>query len=196
MFSAEPPKTMHNLPTQENDKRVFINDADWDKIAVYLVGNQQRFRENIIIPRMIGPIQIKTNEEKMIERIMESCAFKSVMSCVLGFGLGAAIGLFTSSVNPNVVSVEKQQTVREIFKDMKMTTLSYAKNFAAVGCVFSAIECSIESYRGKTDWRNGTYAGGLTGGLIGLRAGIKAGLVGAAGFAAFSTAIDYYMHRS
>lgn len=79
-------------------------------------------------------------------------------------------------------------------------------------------------YRGKSDWKNGTYAGGLTGGMIGLRgeiqvhyimiliillfsvftykncicllAGVKAGVVGAAGFAAFSTAIDYYMHRS
>lgn len=47
--------------------------------------------------------------------------------------------------------------------------------------------------RGKSDWRNGTYAGGITGGIIGLRAGVKAGLLGAAGFAAFSTAIDYYM---
>lgn len=59
--------------------------------------------------------------------------------------MGAAIGLFTSSVNPNVASVEKQQSVREVFREMKITTLGYAKNFAVVGCVFSAIECTIES---------------------------------------------------
>lgn len=59
-------------------------------------------------------------------------------------------------------------------------------------CLF---EMDVQS-RGTSDWRNGTYAGGITGGIIGLRAGIKAGILGAAGFAAFSTAIDYYMrHR-
>ncbi|XP_070168394.1 mitochondrial import inner membrane translocase subunit Tim22-like isoform X4 [Polyergus mexicanus] len=157
------------IPSDSENKNVFLNDAELDKIALFLVGNQQRFRENIIIPRMLGPVQIKTIEEKRIESVMESCAFKSIMSCVIGYGLGAAIGLFSSSVNPNVASVEKQQTAREIFKEMKSTTLSYAKNFAVVGCIFSAIECTIESYRGKTDWKNGTYAGGLTGGLIGLR---------------------------
>ncbi|KAK1127767.1 hypothetical protein K0M31_003254 [Melipona bicolor] len=181
------------LETSENTA---ISDMDLDNIARYVIGTQQRFRENIIIPRTVGPVQLKTNEQKLIESAMESCIFKSIASCIIGYGLGAAIGLFSSSVNPNVAAVEKQQTVREVFREMKTTTLGYAKNFAVVGCVFSAIECAIESYRGKSDWKNGTYAGGLTGGIIGLRAGVKAGLIGAAGFAAFSTAIDYYMHRS
>ncbi|XP_031774880.1 mitochondrial import inner membrane translocase subunit Tim22 [Apis florea] len=191
MFNINPSKSSL-LDTSENN---VISDMDLDKIALHLI-TQQRFRENIIIPRTVGPVRIKTNEEKLIESAMESCIFKSIASCVIGYGLGAAIGLFSSSVNPNVASVEKQQTVREVFREMKITTLGYAKNFAVVGCVYSAIECAIESYRGKTDWKNGTYAGGLTGGIIGLRAGIKAGLIGAAGFAAFSTVIDYYMHKS
>lgn len=66
------------------DKKVFLSDADLDKMALFLLGNQQRFRENIIIPRMLGPVTIKTIEEKRIESVMESCVFKSIMSCVLG----------------------------------------------------------------------------------------------------------------
>lgn len=133
---------------------------------------------------------------------MESCVFKATMSCVIGYGLGAAIGLFSASVNPTIAvdhatpHMERTQTVREIFRDMGKTTHSYGKNFAAIGLVFAGIECCIESYRGVTDWKNGTYAGGVTGALLGLRAGLKAGIFGAAGFAAFSTVIDYYMrHR-
>lgn len=189
--SLKPPA----VPKEASEKRIFMTDPDWDKIAQHLVGNQQRYRENIIIPRGVAPVQIKTIEEKRMDSIVESCVFKSIMSTVIGYGLGAAIGLFSSSVNPNI-SIEKQQTAREIFREMKTTTLGYAKNFAAIGCLFSAIECTIESHRGKSDWKNGTYAGGLAGGIIGLRAGIKASLLGAAGFAAFSTVIDYYMHRA
>lgn len=76
-----PPK-----PEPEVKKRVpvFMLDEEWDKIAIHLVGTQQRFRENIIIPRALGGGYIKSNEEKTIERFMESCAFKSIMSCVLG----------------------------------------------------------------------------------------------------------------
>jgi len=110
----------------------------------------------------------------------------------MGFGLGAAIGLFSASVGPEVAAPENQ-TVKQVLKDMKLKTMSYAKNFAILGAMFAAIECTIESHRGKTDWKNGTMAGGLTGGLIGLRAGLKGGILGAAGFAAFSTIIDYYL---
>lgn len=162
-----------------------------------------RYRENIVIPRTQGPVTIKTNEEKMMENVMESCPFKSFMSCVIGYGLGGVIGLFSASVNPSIAvdttspHMERTQTVKEILNDMRKTTHSYGKNFAAIGLVFAGVECCIESYRGVTDWKNGTYAGGVTGGLIGLRAGVKAGIFGAAGFAAFSTVIDYYMrHRN
>lgn len=68
--------------------------------------------------------------------------------CIVGYGLGAAIGLFSSSVNPNIAMpgvVEKQQTAREIFREMRSTTHGYAKNFAMIGMVFSAVECAIET---------------------------------------------------
>lgn len=45
--------------------------------------------------------------------------------------------------------VEKQQTAREIFREMRATTHSYAKNFAMIGMVFSAVECTIESVLSK-----------------------------------------------
>ena len=132
----------------------------------------------------------------MVEAFFESCAFKSALSVVLGYALGGAFGLFTAGVNPPVTLPDAPpQTAKEVFRDMKTTTLSYAKNFAVIGGVFAAVECAIESYRGTTDWKNGTYAGGVTGGLIGVRAGLKAGVIGAAGFAAFSTVIDYYMRK-
>lgn len=108
------------------------------------------YRENIIIPKMYGVVQIKTNEEKLVEAAFESCAFKSFMSCVLGYGLGAAIGLFSSSVNPSIadpMAGDKQQTAREIFREMRAATHSYGKNFAVIGAVFAAVECAIESVR-------------------------------------------------
>ncbi|XP_045503700.1 mitochondrial import inner membrane translocase subunit Tim22 [Colias croceus] len=175
----------------------FTQKSDYDSLAKYLVGNIYRYRENIIIPRVLGPVIIKTNEEKMIESTIESCPFKSVTSCIIGYGLGLAVGLFTSSLMPNMTDpmAQQNQTAREILREMKTSMLSYAKNFAILGAVFSGVECCIETARGKSDWRNGTYAGGVTGGLIGLRGGLKAGIFGAAGFAAFSTVIDYYMHQ-
>lgn len=67
----------------DTGKKIF-SDEDWDKIAKYMVGNTYKYRENIIIPKNIGPIQIKSKEEKMVEAAFESCAFKSLMSCVMG----------------------------------------------------------------------------------------------------------------
>ncbi|XP_022127869.2 mitochondrial import inner membrane translocase subunit Tim22 [Pieris rapae] len=187
----------YTKPPLDKDLVNFSQKNDYDSLAKYLIGNIYRYRENIIIPRVLGPVIIKTNEEKMIESTIESCPFKSLTSCIIGYGLGLAVGLFTSSLMPNMTDpmAQQNQTAREILREMKTSMLSYAKNFAILGAVFSGVECSIESARGKSDWKNGTYAGGVTGGLIGLRGGLRAGVFGAAGFAAFSTVIDYYMHQ-
>lgn len=65
----------------------FAEKNDYDSLAKYLVGNIYRYRENIIIPRILGPIVIKTNEEKIIEATVESCPFKSLTSCIIGMSL-------------------------------------------------------------------------------------------------------------
>lgn len=71
--------------------------------------------------------------------------------------MGAAIGLFSASVNPTSIpefqGVEKTQTAREVFREMRATTHSYGKNFALIGMVFSAVECTIESVIIHANWK-------------------------------------------
>lgn len=131
---------MSNITEPNRD----LTSEQWSSFMQHFVGNNYRYRENIIIPKNQGPVQIKTNEEKMVESFFESCPFKSMMSCVMGYGLGAAIGLFSSSVGPTATNVENQ-TARQVFREMKTTTLSYAKNFAVIGALFAGVECTIET---------------------------------------------------
>lgn len=57
-----------------------------------------RHRENIIIPNNLGPVKIKTNEEKMVESVLDSCFFKSFMACVLGMFL-FSLALFSGKLD-------------------------------------------------------------------------------------------------
>ncbi|XP_065661505.1 mitochondrial import inner membrane translocase subunit Tim22 [Hydra vulgaris] len=150
------------------------------------------------VPNIGIPSATKQKEEVIIERVMEHCGFKTGMAFVLGYALGGAFGLFTAGLDtsmPSYVTGYQEQSAKVILKEMKNRAGSYAKNFAVVGAMFSATECMIETYRGKTELGNGTIAGCLTGGLLGLRAGPQAAVFGCAGFAAFSTAIDYYFRH-
>ncbi|CAI6344095.1 unnamed protein product [Macrosiphum euphorbiae] len=179
-----------------NEEKTNMSQEEVLHQFVNRIFNNDQFREKIMMPNVMGRPVVKSIEEKTLDSITESCAFKCILSGVMGFALGGAIGLFTSSVNPQIKPPGQQETVKEIIREMKTSSLGYAKNFALLGAVFSGIECIVETYRGQSDWKNGTYAGGITGGLIGFRAGAKAGLLGALGFATFSTAIDYYMRNS
>lgn len=176
------------------------HDIKFNAMMDRFINPETRFKAmtNIVVPNKFGAGLLRNPQELMIQNLFESCAFKAAMSCVAGFGLGAAIGLFSASLAPEITPVTdiQKQTVKSVFLDMKTRTLSQAKNFAILGLMFSVTECTVESYRAKTDWKNGTLAGGITGGLIGLRAGLKGGIYGAVGFAVFSSIIEYYLgHR-
>ncbi|XP_077403252.1 mitochondrial import inner membrane translocase subunit Tim22 [Vanacampus margaritifer] len=163
----------------------------------HLIGDKRIVKD--LSPGVMGglPVPPKSEEQKRIESAMESCAFKSLLACVGGFVLGGAFGVFTAGIDTNVGFDPKDPlrtpTAREVLKDMGQRGMSYAKNFAIVGAMFSCTECIIESHRGKSDWKNAVYSGCITGGAIGFRAGLKAGVLGCGGFAAFSAAIEYYL---
>lgn len=66
-----------------------------------------------------------------------------------GFVLGGAFGVFTAGIDTNVGFDPKDPmrtpTAREVLKDMGQRGMSYAKNFAVIGAMFSCTECIIES---------------------------------------------------
>jgi len=88
------------------------------------------------------------------------------------------------------INQTKIPTLKEIALEFRNRAWSNGKNFAIIGVIFSAFECNIESYRGKTDIWNGFLAGCCAGGTLGLRAGIKPALGGGIGFGLFSALIE------
>lgn len=69
--------------------------------------------------------------------------------CFTGFVLGGAFGVFTAGIDTNVGFDPKDPyrtpTAKEVLKDMGQRGISYAKNFAIVGAMFSCTECVVES---------------------------------------------------
>lgn len=165
---------------------------NWYEVMDRLIGENKR--PFLSMPNTGIPQAPKSDMEVRIASAFESCTFKSAVSCAAGFAFGAAFGLFTAGIDPNITGTETP-TVKLVLKEMKLRTVSYSKNFALVGLMFAGTECMVETYRGKTELINGTLSGGIVGGVLGLRAGVKAGLIGAVGFAIFSTAIDYYLRH-
>lgn len=56
----------------------------YSAILEHLIGDKRPLKD--LNPAVLGglPMPAKSNEEKMIERGMESCAFKAVLACVGG----------------------------------------------------------------------------------------------------------------
>jgi mitochondrial import inner membrane translocase subunit TIM22 len=109
-----------------------------------------------------------------------------------GAGLPGAPGI-PGAAAKDLTSLPLRRQIAIGFKDMGARSWSTAKNFGAVGALFSGIECGIEGLRAKNDLTNGVAAGCLTGGILARNGGPQAAAIGCAGFAAFSAAIDAWM---
>ncbi|CAO1605939.1 MAG: hypothetical protein LQ349_002437 [Xanthoria aureola] len=153
---------------------------------------------------MAGMSEQEQQITKALQTTMESCAGKTVMSGVMGFALGGAFGLFMSSMSydtplsaqgQQLTNLPLRQQLSRGFRDMGSRSYSSAKNFGIIGAMFAGTECCIESYRAKSDWKNGVSAGCITGGTLGAKAGPQAAAFGCVGFAAFSAAVDAFMRR-
>ncbi|OMJ11535.1 Mitochondrial import inner membrane translocase subunit TIM22 [Smittium culicis] len=137
-------------------------------------------------------------ERQMAEKVTSSCLFKTGLSGVAGFGLGAIFGLIMSSIdfsspasnNPNATT---KQQIKDTLRDMGTKSWASAKGFATVAAIYSGSECIIESYRAKNDIYNSVSAGCVTGAILATKTGPKGMAFGCAGFAAFSAAIDIYL---
>eukprot|EP00158_Paraphelidium_tribonemae_P000864 Partr_v1_DN23559_c0_g1_i4_m14327 putative mitochondrial import inner membrane translocase, subunit len=142
----------------------------------------------------------------MINTVTESCPFKGVMSTGVGFLAGGAFGVVMSSfeissLSPSYLDDSKpppslRVQMREALKDTGRRSFSMAKNFAVVGGVFATTECCIETYRAKHDIYNSASAGCISGAVLAAKGGPGAAAFGCASFAAFSSAIDYFMEGS
>ncbi|CUM65768.1 uncharacterized protein PRCAT00003416001 [Priceomyces carsonii] len=154
------------------------------------------------LSQMTQEEQAEAGAKKMIE-FMQSCPGKTAMAGGSGFFLGGFFGLFMASMaydvpvgTSGVTSISQlplKEQMKLQFSDMGKRSWSSAKNFGYIGFVFSGVECSIESLRAKHDIYNGMTAGCITGAGLSIKAGPQAALLGCAGFAAFSTAIDLYL---
>ncbi|GFR50859.1 hypothetical protein Agub_g13144 [Astrephomene gubernaculifera] len=147
-------------------------------------------------------LAMPTHEELAAQEFMNNCLIKSALSGLMGGVAGLAFGLFTSSMEnahggmdtmPDVGEKPTRVVLREMFQNMKSKSVSYAKGFAVMGALYSINECVIEKWRGKHDKVNPALAGCATGAMLAHSAGPQAMCFGCASFAAFSTAIEYWM---
>ena len=118
-------------------KPVVFSPEEFEGITKYLMGSRGLMSGDIFVPQSAGPARVQDKTELMMQKVTESCAFKSCMSFVVGGALGAFMGLFSSSIAPHQTH---QMTTRETLRDMGSTIYSNAKGFAFIGFVFAGEE--------------------------------------------------------
>lgn len=80
---------------------------------------------------------------------MESCPAKTVISGVIGFGMGGVFGMLMSSFNTEsneeIMKLRLREQMRRIGREMWTRSYASAKNLSVVGAAFAGSECIIET---------------------------------------------------
>lgn len=136
----------------ESNNKVDLKDdpnksINVSKISQWMLSDAKWKRGSIFVPFQFGGPQFKTPQEKLIDRTVESCTIKAVLSGAIGFGLGALLGIFSASVGPDLSMTAEPEKFKfsQYLKEMKGKILSHGKSFAVLGLMFSFSECTIES---------------------------------------------------
>jgi mitochondrial import inner membrane translocase subunit TIM22 len=124
---------------------------------------------------------------------------------VAGGALGVAGGIVFGSLdamNPSVaeragrnLDVSMKEALRETYSVMRNRSVTWGKNFAIFGGVYSALECTVEQFRGKHDLRNTIIAGCGTGAALAYNQGPFGIITGCVGVATFSVIIEQIFPR-
>ena len=142
--------------TENNQtENITFTPQEFTDVSKYLMGSSVKLYPTIHVPQISGPARIQPQAELHMQRVIESCPFKSGMSFVVGGALGAFMGLFSSSIAPHhtvqvsmndILLIQNhhhiltfQMSTRETLMDMKRTIVSNAKGFAFIGFVFAGI---------------------------------------------------------
>jgi mitochondrial import inner membrane translocase subunit TIM22 len=135
-----------------------------------------------------------------MESLLQNCGVKAVLSTVAGGAMGMVFGsFFGANIDPSRMSeLDKLPMRRQMaahVKEMGTAGFRMAKQFALIGAMFALSECIVEKARGRSDLGNSAAAGCITGAALAYKSGMGGICLGAAGFAAFSLAIDHFMHE-
>ncbi|KAA0155770.1 hypothetical protein FNF27_01475 [Cafeteria roenbergensis] len=157
-----------------------------------------------VIPTLLQHVPRPVKPSIDLSELMNHCIARGVISFVAGGVLGAGMGVLIGSWQVSGHSPEPgmsdptKLSAREAFREMvvliKSKSISWARNFAVVGSIYSTVECYLASARGRHDIKNPVFAGCITGGALAYNQGPVAILGGCAGFAAFSFVIEQFMH--
>lgn len=131
----------------ETNKDEPTKSIDISSIRQSILSADRWKKGSIFVPFQFGGPQFKTHQEKLVERTVESCTFKAIFSGVVGFGIGALLGIFSASVGPDLSMTAEPEKFKlsQYLKEMKGKIMSHGKSFAVLGLMFSFTECTIES---------------------------------------------------